>query len=376
MKAVSWLPPQAQEWVDLYGYFLEGVWTRFEKDGEWPNPVEVQRELRSADPSRRVNQALDRMPPLFARREYAPPRLALTVFGLGCCEGARPLLEQYLTVAKLALQRFDSPTLPNRLRREEVVAELNLSPVEADRLSAVLSQYALFLGSGDLSIENGDREIHPQAEEFEGVEDVDDLLEFLARKQRLAELGHSSPVPFALVAPQAPSPPPPPPPPSNTYDEKLKLGASMTSAAAAAATVGLMVASAPSVLGLALVGLFGGLAAALLLLRKRPASAAALVVALVLIGGGAGSVLESDGPAGSFQYFVASTGDAAVIIPVIEPSDGAAMSRDHVLGSGSSVQVACTLINAEGQWAKLTDGTFVRAGLLAPEVGGDAAPDC
>jgi len=265
MKTVSWLPPQAQEWVDLYGYFLDGVWARFEADGEWPDPVEVQRELRSADRSRRVTQALDRMPPFFARREYAPPRLALTIFGLGCCDGARPLLEQYLAVAKLALERFDSPTLPNRLRREDVVAELDLSPDEADRLSVVLSQYAPFLGSGEISIEKWDREVDPQAEEFEGIEGVDDLLEILARKQRVEDF-------LPLL------PPPPVPAPSHVSSsvptggaspyEKLMLGAALISAIAAMVSLGLTLASSLSPVALSFVGLFTCLTVALLILRR------------------------------------------------------------------------------------------------------------
>jgi hypothetical protein len=264
VKTVSWLPPQAQEWVDLYGYFLDGVWARFESDNEWPDPVEVQRELRCADSTRRVTQALDRMPSFFARREYSPPNLALTIFGLGCCVSARPLLEQYLAVAKLALRRFDSPALPNRLRRSDVVTELDLSPAEAERLSMVLMQYAPFLGGGSIGINDWDREIHPQAEEFEGIEGVDDLLDFEARKQRLADLERRAAVPAAPVSIQATSLPPP----SNPYNENLMLTATVISAAAAVITVLLMVASAPSAAGLAVLGFFGGLTAALSVFRR------------------------------------------------------------------------------------------------------------
>jgi hypothetical protein len=265
MRVVSWLPLQAQEWVDLHGYLLDGVWARFEKDNDWPDPVEVQRELRCVDPNRRVTQALDRMPSFFARREYSPPSLALTIFGLGCCENARPLLEQYLAIAKIALRRFDSPDLPNRLRRADVVAELDLSPAEADRLSIVLMQYAPFLGSGESSINGWDREVHPRAEEFEGIENVDELLDFEARKQRLAESERGIVLPAVPLA----SPPADSSHPSNTDNENLALAANVISAAAAVITVILLVASAPSVPTFAAVGLFGGLAAALLFLRKR-----------------------------------------------------------------------------------------------------------
>jgi hypothetical protein len=372
MKTVAWLPPEAREWVDLYGYFLEGVWTRFEKDGDWPDPVEVQRELRCADSTRRVTLALNRMPKGFARREYAPPKLALTIFGLGCCEGARLLLEQYLNVAKLALQRFDSPALPNRLRREDVISELDLSPAEADSLSIVLAQYAPFLGGGEISVDSWDREIHPQAEEFEGIEDVDDLLDFEARKQRLAEVERGSAAPAVPFSTSATSHPPA----RNVYNENLMLGATVTSAAVAVITLVLMVASAPSAPGLALVGLSGGLTAALLLFRRKRIWGVALVVSLTMIGGLVGFALEAEPVDGSFHYFVASTGGADVLVTHIEPDLKSAMGRERTFVSGDPVQIACFLSNDGIEWAKLTDGTFVPAGLLSQEVGGDPASSC
>jgi hypothetical protein len=115
MTVPKWLSGPDREWVDQNRYFLEGIWRRFVHDGDWPDPTEVQRELRREDPGRRVADALGTMPRALARREYVPPRIALTVFGLGCCEGGRELLRNYLEVARRALARFDSPWLPNRL---------------------------------------------------------------------------------------------------------------------------------------------------------------------------------------------------------------------------------------------------------------------
>jgi hypothetical protein len=373
MKAIAWLPAEAQEWLGHYGYFLDGVWDRFERDGEWPNPVDVQRELRSADPTRRVTHALECMPNFLARREWSPPRLVLSMFGIACCDRARPLLEKYLRVAELALRRFDSPTLPNRLRRSDVVEDLHLSASETDRLSVLLALDAPFLGSGSISIDDWDREVDPRAEEFEGIEDVDDLLDFLATQRRL---GEGADLAAALAVEVPPTVSNPQSPRRADPTERIMVLSTVSSAAATVITSILTLNFPVSPFSLGVVMFFFSLTAALLLLRKRPMVAAIVVLSATALGCGAGAFLAPDPPSRPVKYFVVSTGGKATVIPSIAPSVIAPIARNQVLGSGEAVEVMCTLANADGHWAKLTDGTFLRAGFLASEVGGETAPSC
>jgi hypothetical protein len=264
---LEWLSTRDRKWVAQNGDLLNAVWAHFAATGEWPDPVEILRGLRAANPNRRVNAALAEMPKVLGQREYAPPRLVLSVFGLGCCPNANPLLCQYVAVAQLALRRFDLPSLPNRLTRADVMAELGPSEVEADRLSEVLMRDAPFLGSGTSGIDNWDREIDPRAEDFEGIDNPESLLIFLAVQRRIAEELDAQPEPQA-------SPPEPAPddvsalPQSQREDPRTLLAI-----LAGLATIGSFVVNivnSPSVPGLVVFTAFLGLTVILLLRRSGP----------------------------------------------------------------------------------------------------------
>jgi len=269
---LEWLSARDREWVASNGDLLNAVWAHFAATGEWPDPVAILRGLRAANPNRRVNAALAEMPRVLGQREYGPPRLVLSIFGLGCCPNANPLLCQYVAVAQLALRRFDLPSLPNRLTRADVMAELGTSEVEADRLSEVLMRDAPFLGSGASGIDDWDREIDPRAEDFEGIDDPDSLLSFLAAQRRIAVEPEAPPVP--PPEPQASPPPGPPPddetapPPSDREDPRMPLAI-----LAGLATIGSFVVNivqSPSAPGLAVFAVFLGLTVILLLRSTGP----------------------------------------------------------------------------------------------------------
>jgi hypothetical protein len=154
------------------------------------------------------------------------------------------------------------------------------------------------------------------------------------------------------------------------------VGSTLTSAAATLITSILTLRFSLSPFAFGVVAFFFSLTAALLLLRRRPLVATMVVALATALGCGAGALLASDPPIRPIKYFVVSTGGTDALIPVIAPSVRAPFAREQVLVLGGSVEVACMLVNPEGQWAKLTSGTFVRAGRLTSEVGGDAAPVC
>jgi hypothetical protein len=320
-----------------------------------------------------VADALDTIPRGLARREYVPPRIALTIFGLGCFEGGRELLRSYLEVARLALARFDSPGLPNRLSRADVVARLQLSDSEADRLSGVLMADAPFLGSGDADIARWDREVDPRAEEFEGISDVDALLSHLANRRGLNEG-----TPLGVVSTSIAQEP-------LSVDQgwqgepephaRAARSAGIVSAVAAVITLVATLVSSPSILNLALLGLFLGLAVYLFYFQNaRPMGLAAILI-FAVAGGVVGALLEPSPPIKPHGYFVA-TSDAAVVIPLIEPRLEAPEVRNDALVVGDKVRVRCILRAYRRAWAELDDGAFVEAGLLRPEVGGGEAPPC
>lgn len=323
---LDWLSPQDRDWVSRNRYFLDAVWRRFWESGNWPDPVDVLRELRAADPNRRVNAALAEMPAALGRREHAPSQLILSIFGIACCSEAQVLLRQYLDVSRLALRRFDSPELPNRLTRADVVAELHLDETVADRLA---------------------------------------LISFLASQRRIAVEGH-----WEIKTPAATDGK------TGDFHTSVSFWATVLSALATVSTFVLTVLRPPSFLGFAILGGLIGLTVGLLWRRSQRA----LVIVAVFIGAGLGvaaGVLFVQPPNhGPYRYFVASTGGAAVIIGSIEPRRGAAQARETVLGLGDSTPVNCLRREGGELWAQLPNGSFVPADLLTVEVGGHPAPSC
>jgi hypothetical protein len=357
--APEWLAAADRAWVDQNRDLLEAIWKDFEKSGQWPDPVEIKRQLRAQHPNRRVGAALDEIPRVLGQQEFAPRRITLSLFGIGCCTSAQPLMDQYVAVARLALKRFDVPGLPNRLNRGDIVAELGLDDRQADRLSAVLMRDAPFLASGQSDIERWDREIDPRVEEFEGLEDAPALMAFLASQRRIAV----EPQPPAAIEeiPAADSAPVLP---------LLAALAGIGSFLIAAATVSLL-------LGIILIAIFLGLSLALLIGRRAPLLAAATVIALPAVAATFGLLFATEGGSGGpYRYFVASTGRADALVARIEPRAAAPMQRGTVLVSGDPVAVECLLSGEERDWAKLVNGSFVPAALLTVEVGGDRAPAC
>jgi hypothetical protein len=365
--AREWLSAHDRDWVTGNNDLLNATWAHFEATGQWQDPVEVLRNLRAANPSRRVAAALDEMPKALGQREYAPPRLVLSIFGLGCCPKAQTILSQYLAVSQLALRRFDLPGLPNRLTRADVVAELGLNEIEADRLSELLMRDAPFLGSGDANIDSWDRTIDPRVEDFEGIEHPDALLALLSSQRRIAEEPE-------VHLPDPPASADPPPPKTTSTDPQVLL-----TVLAALATVGTSVVNlsqSPSVLSLTVLGVFLGLTAGLALRRFWRHALLVGILLGALAGAAAGFFLFPDQSDGPYRYFVASTGKEDALVGLIEPRRGAAMQRDTVLGRGDPVSVHCLLSEEDEEWAKLENGSFVPAEALTVEVGGATAPRC
>jgi hypothetical protein len=255
---------------------------------------------------------------------------------------------------------------------------LQLSDSEADRLSRILMEDAPFLGSGYADIRHWDREVEPHAEEFEEISDVDALLSHLASQRGFDQSPRLGPAP-AAIAKEVPAL-------SAARGHQPEIGtepharavrsAGIVSALAAAITLAATLVSSPSVLNLAFLGLFLGLAICLFYFQNARLMGSAAVLILVLAGRALGAVLEPSPPAEPHGYFVATSDVADAVIPLIEPQMEAPEVRGDVFVVGDKVQVRCMLRADLRTWAELDDGSFVEARLLRPEVGGGEAPSC
>jgi hypothetical protein len=371
---LDWLADDDRAWVGEDGYLLEAIWAHFHVTGEWPETVELQRRLHVEDARRRPAEAIASMPRALGLDEWANPRrLRLTIFGLGCCPGARRLLTDYVAVAQLALRRFGKLDLPNRLSRADVVADLGIGEPEIDRLSVILMPDADFLASGSSGRGDWDREIDPRVVDFSAVEDPDGLLAFLAARRRIAV--RSGPVTA-----------PPDVEPTHLGQDSARGGDDTAqrhlSLLVALSTVAIGVASFLATLSghsplfagvLVAVVLVIGLGVYSLFVRRPGWVAITLVVSTCLVALIAGWVLRGDGSPHLYRYF-ATPREHAIAVPVIESRAGALMATSAVYGRGAQVEVVCVVEADHLAWAKLPDATFIPLGDLTPEFAATDGP--
>lgn len=176
----DWLPPETAAWARRHLAVLEAIYDSFDRTGEWPDPVELQRTVRAAGMRLPLARIVTQMPPELGQRWYGPDRVVLSLFGVACCPAARTLVDAYFATLQLALVRHDSPALANRLTREDVVVNLGLDQTQADRLSTLILADCPFLGSGDSGLHSWDREIDERVVEYDHASTADEFLELVA----------------------------------------------------------------------------------------------------------------------------------------------------------------------------------------------------
>jgi hypothetical protein len=384
-QAGPWLGSTESEWVEQNGFLLEAIWRHFHESGEWPEPVELQRRLHAENPNLPTPKAMGSLPRTLVVDEWADPRhLALTIFGLGCCPGAERLLDRYLKAAHLALRRFSSPELPNRLTLAELRGALAMGEMEAERLSVVLMRDADFLAGGDANVDSWDREIDPCVVEFESLEAPDELLNFLAERRRFGAYA-VPPAWYATGATDLVETEPPPSEPSAEEPSVSPLAKERPESDFVLALTSTLLGGAGVAISAAAVSptFAGFLAAALLIagplaywsLRNRPSFAILATAGVLALGAAAlGLILGSPSGPQHYRYFVIDTSPHAVVIPRIEPDPSAPYAEGGPLGLGANVTVSCLEKGSGRTWAELRDASFLELRALSAEFGSTAEP--
>lgn len=182
----EWLPPYARDWLNEHGALLDIVYERFAASGEWPNAIELQRELFGTGADLEVVSALAGMPSALGRRDHQSDEVSLSLFGLGCVPAAKTFLGRYVEVLRLALERFAQRSLPNRIARDEIVERLGLDDVQADRLSRVILADCPFLSGGDAGLRTWDLGIDERVVTYRAADSPEKFLAQLADVRALA----------------------------------------------------------------------------------------------------------------------------------------------------------------------------------------------
>jgi hypothetical protein len=234
----EWLPAQERSWVASHEAALETIVAAFTRHGQWPDPVAVERELRSRGTKIGLIAAISTMPQSLGRREHSPSRVVLTLFGLGCVASAAWILDAYVAGLQFALSRFDDPTAPSALTRADLQEHVQLDDLSMDIVSTViLLPGNPFLSGGQASVEAWRLDIDERVTTYEHAVTADALLAQLAR-ERLT-----------------PSSLPPPSPPSSApatiepRDWLIAAGLVLAVCTVAATLIGIVTAPLPLAVG-------------------------------------------------------------------------------------------------------------------------------
>jgi predicted nucleotide-binding protein len=214
---LGWLPESQRLWATRHRAVLEAIFEAFQRDGVWPDPVELERQLRSGGTKIGVTAAANEMPRSLGERVHYPSSVDLSLFGLGCVPAATELLDAYVATLRLALARFDDVTAPRRLTRRETQDALGLEDHEMDLLSMIVVERGnLFFNGGNPSPGSWDMEIDERVVLYEDITTRDELLTVLARERLSNPIMSMEP---RLRVAVATTPPPPAPRPSAAVDE-------------------------------------------------------------------------------------------------------------------------------------------------------------
>ena len=358
----SWLSPRTRIWAEENRAVLNAIYSAFHGSGSWPDPVQLERELRASGMRIGLVSSLDNLPPELGSHQTYPSRVRLSLLGLGCVPAARRLLQRYLAVVHLAIERYDQPEQPNRLSRADVAARLDIGSVETDRLSRLILDDGIWSGSGTADPKAWDFEIDPRVTRFENDDEVDAFLARLAEQRRTSKPTFDTTAIAATVqVVTAPSP--------DTAHTGLVTGNGkylspilvLLSVVGIGANIsGVVAAPLPFVVAVSVSAVTAAVLHRKLLVSPPSGRAVGVVVVAGLVGGAATAVIagfDDDSARGPVRYFVRPT-QSLLIRRSETPSPGARQFADGPLADGDEIFVQCT---TKSGWVKLTDGTFLPA---------------
>ena len=130
---IDYLPQYVCDWATSHIELLELVASDLVTSGSWPEVTVLTKRLAGAGTPTPLRNIFWGMPKPLGWIEQNPERVVLSLHGLRLTAAARPLLDGYVSVLRLAVERFPKDGDESRIRRSDLDAMID------PRLVSVLS---------------------------------------------------------------------------------------------------------------------------------------------------------------------------------------------------------------------------------------------
>lgn len=106
--SIADLSPGSRAWASQHHDLLELIVQELQATGRWPSPELLTRKLVRLGKVVLVEDVVCGMPRVLGASECDPERVVLSVFGLRCTEAGASLLDGFLQVLRVAIERYRS----------------------------------------------------------------------------------------------------------------------------------------------------------------------------------------------------------------------------------------------------------------------------
>jgi hypothetical protein len=139
----DYLPSATVQWAVEHGELLDLVAADFLSQGAWPEITVMTKRLAAAGRPIALRNIFWEMPKPFGWIDNSEDRIKLSLFGLRFARPARPLLEGYVRVLRLAVERFPAEGEASGIRRSDL--DGLVEPGLVDVLARILRDDSPFL---------------------------------------------------------------------------------------------------------------------------------------------------------------------------------------------------------------------------------------
>jgi TIR domain len=143
----DYLPPLIKEWAHGHAHLLDEIIRATIQRHGWPSVRSLTRDLARRGRPMPLYDILFQMPKPLGLLDRSSDRVVLSLFALRLVPAGRPLLDDFTSVLRLAVQRYEGSEDDPKITRRDLYHELGLAEDYVAALSEIVVREAPFLGN-------------------------------------------------------------------------------------------------------------------------------------------------------------------------------------------------------------------------------------